>query len=171
MEEHVSGPTTLCATDKAGKFKGREGIVITPVRERMAATETSLFERVILKAIERDRERRYQSMADLLSDLHKWQRGKRYWLRTAPIVLLLAALLGASVMGIMVSTRPHAVSGVPDLVQRQVTTNPGSDSVHHAAISPDGRQLAYADFQGVHIRVLDTGEVRNITPPPGLCFR
>jgi RNA ligase (TIGR02306 family) len=51
VEEHVSGPTTLCAPEKAGKFKGREGIVITPVRERMAVTPTNLFDRVVLKAI------------------------------------------------------------------------------------------------------------------------
>jgi RNA ligase (TIGR02306 family) len=51
VEEHVSGPTTLCPPEKAGRFKGREGVVITPVRERGAATETHLFDRVILKAI------------------------------------------------------------------------------------------------------------------------
>jgi RNA ligase (TIGR02306 family) len=54
VEEHVSGPTTLCAADKAGKFKGREGIVITPVRERTASVEDRLFDRVILKAISFD---------------------------------------------------------------------------------------------------------------------
>ncbi len=51
LEEHVSGPTTLCPAESAGKFKGREGIVIVPTRERTAATESSLFDRVILKAI------------------------------------------------------------------------------------------------------------------------
>ncbi len=51
VEEHVSGPTTLCAPDKAGKFKGREGIVIAPVRERAVTTPTNLFDRVVLKAI------------------------------------------------------------------------------------------------------------------------
>jgi RNA ligase (TIGR02306 family) len=51
VEEHVGGPTTMCSPEKAGRFKGREGIVITPVRERMAATPTNVFDRVILKAI------------------------------------------------------------------------------------------------------------------------
>jgi RNA ligase (TIGR02306 family) len=54
VEEHVGGPTTLCPPDKAGKFKGREGIVITPVHERSAATATTFFDRVILKAISFD---------------------------------------------------------------------------------------------------------------------
>jgi RNA ligase (TIGR02306 family) len=51
VEEHVSGPTTMCAAEQAGKFKGREGIVITPVRERFAQVGERLCDRVILKAI------------------------------------------------------------------------------------------------------------------------
>jgi hypothetical protein len=33
LEEFTSGPTTMCDPDKAGNFKGREGIVATPVIE------------------------------------------------------------------------------------------------------------------------------------------
>lgn len=33
LEEFTNGPTTMCAKEKAGKFAGREGIVITPVKE------------------------------------------------------------------------------------------------------------------------------------------
>jgi RNA ligase (TIGR02306 family) len=51
VEEHVSGPTTLCPPEQAGKFKGREGIVITPVRERTVATPDHRLDRLILKAI------------------------------------------------------------------------------------------------------------------------
>jgi RNA ligase (TIGR02306 family) len=51
VEEYVSGPTTLCPVDKAGKFKGREGIVITPARERMVEMGDTLIARLILKAI------------------------------------------------------------------------------------------------------------------------
>jgi RNA ligase (TIGR02306 family) len=54
VEEHVNGPTTLCPLDRAGKFKGREGIVITPVRERDVTTPAKVFERLILKAISFD---------------------------------------------------------------------------------------------------------------------
>jgi RNA ligase (TIGR02306 family) len=54
VEEFVSGPTTMCPVDRAGKFKGREGIVITPVRERPVTTEAKVFDRLILKAISFD---------------------------------------------------------------------------------------------------------------------
>jgi len=33
LEQYTSGPTTLCAEKDAGAFKGREGIVCTPVKE------------------------------------------------------------------------------------------------------------------------------------------
>jgi RNA ligase (TIGR02306 family) len=54
VEEHSSGPTTLCAAEKAGKFKGREGIVIVPVKERAVTTEAKVFDRLILKCISFD---------------------------------------------------------------------------------------------------------------------
>jgi serine/threonine protein kinase len=144
-----------------------------PVRPSVMNAVPAAMERIILKTLAKDREARYQSTDDLLADLRKLQRDRPRRFRTAPLVLLLvaAALAGVSVLGLLVSNRPRGTSGVPDLVQRQVTTNPSDDSVHNAAISPDGTQLAYADFEGVHIRMLDTGEVRNIPTPPGLCFR
>jgi RNA ligase (TIGR02306 family) len=54
VEELVSGPTALCPPEQAGKFKGREGVVITPARERAVATDARAFDRLILKAISFD---------------------------------------------------------------------------------------------------------------------
>jgi RNA ligase (TIGR02306 family) len=52
IEEYVTGPTTICSVDKIKtKFKGREGLVITPIKERMTITPEKVFDRVILKAI------------------------------------------------------------------------------------------------------------------------
>lgn len=51
--EHTSGPTTMCEADNAGKFKGREGIVITPISERFDA-DIGGDGRVILKSISAD---------------------------------------------------------------------------------------------------------------------
>jgi RNA ligase (TIGR02306 family) len=50
VEEWCEGPTTMCAADKAGKFAGREGIVITPVKERYDF-DLGGDGRVILKAV------------------------------------------------------------------------------------------------------------------------
>lgn len=53
VEEHTYGPTTMCPPEAAGRFGGREGCVVTPVRERY---EPSLggSGRVILKSISAD---------------------------------------------------------------------------------------------------------------------
>lgn len=49
VEELTSGPTLMCPPEKAGPFKGREGIVITPTKERINKTH-----RVIFKSISAD---------------------------------------------------------------------------------------------------------------------
>lgn len=51
VDEYISGPTTLCAPEKAGTFKGREGIVITTVNEHSVATEKKFLNRSVVKAI------------------------------------------------------------------------------------------------------------------------
>jgi hypothetical protein len=43
--------TTMCEPGKAGKFAGREGIVITPARERSGEGGGNVFDRVMLEAI------------------------------------------------------------------------------------------------------------------------
>jgi hypothetical protein len=63
------------------------------------------------------------------------------------------------------------VNEAPDIIQRQITSNPVNDAVYMAAISADGKQVAYSDLHGAHVRALDTGEVHDIPIPPGLCFR
>jgi RNA ligase (TIGR02306 family) len=50
VKELTDGPTTLCDPDKAGKFKGREGVVIKPVEEM----HNKKIGRVILKSISCD---------------------------------------------------------------------------------------------------------------------
>ena len=55
-EQHTDGPTTMCQPQEAGAFGGREGIVITPVVERIAdeMMPTSTNGRVILKSVSAD---------------------------------------------------------------------------------------------------------------------
>lgn len=57
-------------------------------------------------------------------------------------------------------------SGLPaQLTERQLTANPPEDPVETAAISPDGRYLAYLDQRGLFVRSVDSGETRPITLP------
>src|SRR5207244_661712 len=45
-----------------------------------------------------------------------------------------------------------------EITQRQLTSNPSERSLIWAAISPDGKYLAYTDANGLYLRLLDTGE-------------
>src|SRR5262249_1931672 len=46
--------------------------------------------------------------------------------------------------------------------QRRVTFNPVDLPVIHSAISPDGKYLGYDDEKGIHLQLLDTGEVQTL---------
>jgi Tol biopolymer transport system component len=48
-----------------------------------------------------------------------------------------------------------------------LTANPIENAVNYAAISPDGKYLAYSDMAGMHLKLVETGETRNIPQPQG----
>lgn len=50
----TNGPTTLCAPEQAGRFKGREGVVVTPAAERFELNFGNSSGRVILKSVSVD---------------------------------------------------------------------------------------------------------------------
>jgi DNA-binding winged helix-turn-helix (wHTH) protein/WD40 repeat protein len=56
----------------------------------------------------------------------------------------------------------------PDLKFRQLTINSVENPVTSGAISPDGKYLAYADVKGIHIQLVDTGEVHGVPLPEAL---
>jgi len=130
------------------------------------------LERVIIKALQKERSARHQSAADLLHDLNEFPRAKqrrKVWL-TAAAVAVFTLLVGiAGVVGTYLSK--SSVNEAPNIIQRQITSNPVNDSVYMAAISREGNKVAYTDLRGVHVRALDTGEVKDLPTSPDLCFR
>ncbi|HEY6369067.1 MAG TPA: winged helix-turn-helix domain-containing protein, partial [Candidatus Sulfotelmatobacter sp.] len=50
----------------------------------------------------------------------------------------------------------------------QLTANPADDRVRAAAISNDGRYLAFSDETGFYLRQIDTGETHSIPLPAGM---
>jgi serine/threonine protein kinase len=61
--------------------------------------------------------------------------------------------------------------GAPELKQRQLTTNPIDDPVLRAAISPDGKYLAYTALAGIQVLEIDNGKTHLIKMPEDFCFR
>jgi Tol biopolymer transport system component len=60
---------------------------------------------------------------------------------------------------------PHAL---PPLKERQLTTNSDESPVQSARISPDGKYLAYSDLQGIHLKLIETGETRLVAQPQSI---
>jgi len=89
------------------------------------------------------------------------RRQYRWWIAAAlsAIVLTVAGLV-AGITLTWHATRPLRVT--------QVTANPLDDPVRAAAISPDGRYLAFADDYGLYLRQIDTGETHPVSLPDGL---
>jgi serine/threonine protein kinase len=130
------------------------------------------LERLILKALEKDRRARFQSAAELRTDLERLRRTQLRGTRWAPMVAAgLVLAVGLSLAGVRLGWFGR-VSTTPEFIPRQLTANPLEDAVRRTAISSDGAYLAYTDLGGIHIRRIDTGETRLIPPPSDeYCFR
>ena len=148
-----------------------------PVRRQQPGAPPDL-ERIIGKSLEKDRELRYQSAADLVADLQRLRRDSSSGARPAACVsrgrperkyLAAALAVGLAVLGVAgalwwsARRTPAAL-----LVPVKMTGNPADLPVQSAALSPDGRFLAYSDRFGIHIRASDTGESRVLPDTAGM---
>jgi serine/threonine protein kinase len=141
------------------------------------------FEQIILKALEKDIDLRYQSAAELRGDLRRIQRDsesaialptpspKKRWSR--PVMAGAAALVLLVIVGAVLYwvARSRSSGHNQPISERQLTANPAETPVFSAAISADGEHLAYSDETGFYVRVLSTGENDPLKLPPGFCFR
>jgi serine/threonine protein kinase len=128
------------------------------------------LERIILKALRKDRDLRYQRMCDIRRDLDRLQRSAVHRLQRILIAAAsLAIVLAAGVVWYLARSRLDTPE--VGLRLRQITHNSSENNVTSGAISPDGRREAYTDANGIHLRVIETGDTVDIpesgTPPRG----
>jgi eukaryotic-like serine/threonine-protein kinase len=151
------------------------------------------LERIVNKALEKDRTLRYQSAAELRTDLKRVKRdtesakhdgnanamqssieskgatgrakasSRSMWFVVGLSVLVIAVL--ALALWRNSSSKPAEV------VERKLTANSSENSVNSAAISPDGKYLAYADSTGVYLKLIRTGEVHLVPLPANFSAR
>jgi Tol biopolymer transport system component len=129
---------------------------------RLNPAMPAALERIILKALQKDRARRYQQAAELRADLERVQRragrSRHYALGAAAALLVLSAAAGA----VWYSSRARGDMFDANFRLRQITHSANEHSVGGGTISPDGRTVAFTDDRGIHIRDIDTGGTQHV---------
>lgn len=126
------------------------------------------LEEIINKALEKDREQRYQTAAQMRTDLESMQpRGtpRRAYSRRPLVAAGVFILLATAIAIFKFTDRQTIQAGLPEVRQRQLTANSSENAVTGGAISPDGKYLAFADLNGMHVKTIETGDTRNIPQP------
>ena len=83
--------------------------------------------------------------------------------------LTIAVLLVGVLLGWIIARERRQSGQIPSLQikQRRLTASSEENPVLGAAISPDGKYLAFADKTGFYLRQIDSGETHSLTVPSG----
>jgi len=146
-------------------------LVHSPVAARQVnPVLPSRLDAIIHRALEKDREARYQTASELRADLETLQPAvppKHHSRRWAVPSAVGAAILVAGT-AFWFSRQPQSSDVLPAIKLRQLTTNSSENAVISGAISRDGKYLSYSDQFGMHLKLIETGETRTIPQPDEL---
>ncbi len=140
--------------------------------------------RLLRRCLEKDPRRRMHHIADARVELDdalspsafsgsptSTSAGRKVLVTAAVAAVLLLTALGVYFLNIRRTEAPARNDLANVVTERQITSNPIEDPVIFAAISPDGKYVAYNDSSAVRIRLIDTGETRTLSVPPNFCYR
>jgi len=126
---------------------------------------------IISKALEKNRDARYQTVSDMRTDLEILKRGTgrrnpvRRWMLAFALVL---ALLIVSASLWFAKRQPPSTQVPLDIRFRQLTLNSAENPVSNGSISPNGKYLTYVDKLGMHVKDLETGSIQDVAQPRDL---
>jgi serine/threonine protein kinase len=126
------------------------------------------FQQILDRALQKDRQARYQSADEMRADLAALQRD----LEKEPDSRWRQWALAAGFAGLValcalwfVNRKSPSPADVPDMKLRQLTINSSENPVSSSAISPSGNYLAYVDSQGIQVKDIGTGLTHPIAAP------
>jgi Tol biopolymer transport system component len=183
LYEMATGHPAFSGTNSAVIFDAILHKVPTPP-VRLNPDLPPKLEEIINKALEKNRELRYQHASDMRADLQRLKRdtdsgrvgaglvpapegpprGAPLRKRWAAIALAGAVVIAGAIVAFWLT---HPPAPAPELKERRLTGNPSDNPVNQGVISPDGKYLAYGDQVGLHLKLMQTGEVLNIPQPEG----
>ena len=194
LYEMATGERAFCGATTAVIFEAILNKAPTSAVQLNSALPAEL-ERIVSKALEKDRDLRCQTVAELRADLKRLKRetdSARAGARLVPApspadavpalarhpqgvllrrrwALALAGILAVVAVGLSVAWfLIHTLPPpAPQLKERRLTANPSENALTIGAISPDGKYLAYGDGTGMHLKLVQTGETVNIPQPGG----
>ena len=135
------------------------------------------LDRIIQRALAKDRNKRYATAAELKADLKQLLRGsgtvstvaaKRPAQRRQWVYVAAAALVAVGLGAGWYSTRSPAEK---PFEPRKITANPTERPVSGVAIAPDGKLIAYSDPGGIRVYTVANGETRTLPKSAGLTVR
>lgn len=88
---------------------------------------------------------------------------RRWWIAAAAGALMLAGVG----LGLFVGRRAPRPSPPSPPTERRLTANPSEYPINNAALSHDGRYLAFSDQTGFYLRQVETGETHPLVLPQG----
>jgi eukaryotic-like serine/threonine-protein kinase len=143
---------------------------LTPARQLNSKLPSKL-EQIINRALEKDREARYQSAAEIRAELVALKQDQQprtsfRWLQLA----LAAVFVGMIALGTFwfANRKTQSPAVLPDTKLTQLTINSSENPVTGGAISPDGKYLAYTDAKGIHVKLVGTEQTRSVPQPEAL---
>jgi DNA-binding winged helix-turn-helix (wHTH) protein/Tol biopolymer transport system component len=77
-----------------------------------------------------------------------------------------AAFVSFIVVGVLVLLVRRLPSRPTQIVERKLTANSSENKIHSAAVSPDGKYLAYTDDTSTYLKLISTGETHTVPLPP-----
>ena len=170
--EMATGARAFSADTTAGLHEAILNRTPVPARELNAELPPKL-EEIINKALEKDREVRYQTAGEMCADLEelrRWGSGRRrkssVLLAAGVIAVGLAILMTAFLVRRFVGKNGRSGGAIAQMASEQrITSNPPEASVRFAIVSPDGRQIAYSDPNGLYLREIGSGATRPLVAP------
>jgi hypothetical protein len=143
------------------------------------------LEEIINKCLEKDRDLRYQHVSEVRTDLKRLKRDsesgksgvevavqRKPWRYRRQLLYGSGLLIALLALGLGFRWfKNQQLAPAKLLSERQLTHAPAEQRLLGAAISPDGNYLAFSDTKGLHLSVIETGEVHDIVLPDELRTR